>query len=206
MIQCIKWFHKAKQRHETWKRASILLADAYSSRGFHYEALDAVTNVNTKAAENYVLSLQLTLNNRDKFNQQANRLINNNLLDERGRAAIDHANILYNQTLVNGRTRDTLDSIVVQKISEKEFSSELLREMVAHLVPANHQPRDREGLVVNGFQTSGNILETPKKSFKLFRELLLQKIETYNHSMGENADEYFMENWHNKMYKLVVGH
>ena len=67
-------------------------------------------------------------------------------------------------------------AIVVHRISEDELSSELLREMVAHLASANHQPRDREGLVVNGFQTSGmTVLGVDKPGTLLFWAVFSEK-------------------------------
>ena len=123
-------------------------------------------------------------------------------LNPQGIAAIDHANILYNQSLDNGLgNTSTFNSIVTQRINEDEFSDSLIQDLLAFLSREILQSRE-QGLLINGTQTSGNILDIPKKPFQLLKNLLIQKIDDYNQFSDIDTDKNFKSNWEKNLYRL----
>ena len=59
-----------------------------------------------------------------------------------------------------------------------------------------------QGHLVNGMQTSGNILNSPDPLFQKLKKLLVQKISIYNSSCDINTDKNFEANWEKNMYRL----
>ena len=59
-----------------------------------------------------------------------------------------------------------------------------------------------QGHLVNGLQTSGNILDLPEKPFQALKELLVQKIDNYNQTCDINTDKNFRVNWEKNLYHL----
>ena len=77
----------------------------------------------------------------------------------------------------------------------------LMQEIINYLLSNSMQSRV-QGLVVNGFQTSGNLFGLPEKPFQILRGLLLKKIDQYNKLYTVNTDKNFMANWEKNMYTL----
>ncbi|WP_413352203.1 tetratricopeptide repeat protein [Prochlorococcus sp. MIT 1227] len=199
--QALYCLREAEKSDEVKAKASILLAQTYSSIGLYSEGIQALSETQTKEGKGLLLALYLCLNKKAEFNLCAKELIAKNWHTQTSIAAIDHANIVYSQTLDNGLKGSTLDSIVNQKIKKHEFPDTLLEGIIKHLSAKTIQPQ-HQGLLVNGSQTSGNILDIPKKPFQELKKLLIKKLEDYNQSCSINTDKDFMANWENNMYIL----
>ena len=165
------------------------------------DGIQAISGNHSKEAKNIRLSMYLCLNERLEFNKCANDLIHRSELNQQGVAAIDHANVLYNQKLDNGLGGSTLDSIFTQKINTNEFPDALIQEILTQLSSRSIQSRS-QGLLKYGSQTSGNILDFVEKPFQQLKKLLIQKISEYNKSCDINADKYFEANWAKNLYSL----
>ncbi len=199
--QNLKWLREAKKSERTREKAAISLAETHYCQELYREGVDAISGINNKSAKNLLLSLYLCLDEKIKFNRCADDLVAKRWLNERGIAAIDHANILYNQKLDNGLSQSTIDSIFVQTINQQEFSDAWMEEILISLSNETLQPRPQSHLV-NGLQTSGNILEIPKKPFQELKKILIQKIDTYNQLSAGNIDKDFQTHWREGMYTL----
>ena len=123
------------------------------------------------------------------------------MLNQQGVAAIDHANILFEQALDNGLEGNTLDSVFTQRIQDHEFSDAMIEELLTRLSSELMQSK-AQGHLVNGIQTSGNILNSPDPLFQKLKKLLVQKISLYNCSCDINADKNFEANWEKNIYLL----
>ena len=192
---------KATNSYKTKDMASITLAQEYLYLGRYMEAINTIKDVQTKAADNLLLSLYLCLGSKLKFNQLAAILIDKKGLNQRGIGAINHANALYSQTMDNGLITNTFDSILVQKIDKQDFPDSLIQEILVHLLDGSIQFRDQQ-LLDKGSQTCGNILDIPKRPFQVLKRLLLQKIYVYNKLHDGNNEHNFMIDWENNNYIL----
>ncbi|WP_197463257.1 tetratricopeptide repeat protein [Prochlorococcus sp. MIT 1306] len=199
--QALYFLREAEKNDEVKAKASILLAQTYYSIGLYREGVKALSETQSKAGKGLLLALYLCLEKKVEFNLCAKELIAKNWYTQTSIAAIDHANILYNQTLDNGLKGSTFDSIVNQRINKHEFSDTLLEGIIMHLSAKIIQPQ-HQGLLVNGSQTSGNILDIPKKPFIELKKLLIKKIDDYNQSCSINTDKDFKANWGKNMYIL----
>ena len=197
-IACLK---KAVEIDKSNKNVAIKLAKIYCHTENHEDGLKAIEGMHEKEAENMRLAMYLCQNKRLKFIPQANSLIAKGLLNQQGIAAIDHGNILYNLTLDNGLNGDTLDAILTQSINNREYPDILIQELLDHLTSESIQPRN-QGLLVNGLQTSGNILDHPGEPIKSLKKLLITKIDEYNKSFDINTDKDFYTNWKQNLYVL----
>ena len=193
---------KAAKYEQTEAKAVFLLAETYYLKQLYVEAIQVLGIAKSKEQKNLLLSLHLVLNNKNEFNLCARELIANNWLDKRSVGAIDHANVLYDQKMDNGLNGSSFDSISTQNISENEMSEILFNEMLSYLSDVTLHSRFQK-LLINGTQTSGNIFDTPKESFRVLLKLLINKIETYNQDCNVNTDKSFMTNWNNKLYTVT---
>ncbi|KZR69989.1 hypothetical protein PMIT1303_00036 [Prochlorococcus sp. MIT 1303] len=182
-------------------KTSILLAQTCYQMGLYNEGVQALSETQTKAGKSLLLALYLCLNKKIEFNLCAKELIANHWYTQISIAAIDHANIVYNQALDNGLNGNTFDSIVNQRINKHEFSDALLQAVLIHLSDGTFQSKCQQ-LLVNGSQTSGNVLDTPRKPFIELKKLLIKKIDAYNRSCSINTDKDFKVNWGKNMYIL----
>ena len=182
-------------------RASLVLAIRYHEMGLYEEGVRALSGVQSKEGKCLLLSLYLSLDRKTEFNRCAKELSDKGWYNQRSIAAIDHANVIYSQSHQNGLNGDTLDSIINQQIGKHEFPDTLLKEILLYLSETTIQPR-YQTLLVNGVQTSGNILDTPKKSFKQLKDLIIKKLEEYNQECNINTDKNFKLHWENHMYTL----
>nr|WP_236069967.1 tetratricopeptide repeat protein [Prochlorococcus marinus] len=199
--QALYFLREAEKNDEMKAKASILLAQTYYSIGLYSEGVKALSETKTKAGKGLLLALYLCLDKKVKFDLCAKELIAKNWHTQISIAAIDHANIVYNQALDNGLKGSTFDSIVNQRINKHEFSDTLLEGIIMHLSAKTIQPQ-HQSLLVNGSQTSGNILDVPKKPFIELKKLLIKKLEDYNRSCSINTDKDFKANWKKNMYIL----
>ena len=103
--------------------------------------------------------------------------------------------------LDSGLDGTSLDSVFVQTINKQEFSDALIQEVLIRLSSRSLQFKF-QGLLANGAQTSGNILDLPEKPFQVLKELLIQKIDSYNQICKINADKNFRVNWEKNLYLL----
>ena len=172
--QALHFLRKAVKREKTKDRASILLAQTYYSIGLYSEGVKALSETQAKEGKSLLLALYLCLDKKAEFYLCAKELIAKNWHTQISIAAIDHANIIYNQALDNGLKGSTFDSIVNQKINKHEFSDTLLEGIIMHLSATIIQPQ-HQGLLVNGVQTSGNILNTLTKPFIELKKPLNKK-------------------------------
>ncbi|WP_156486849.1 tetratricopeptide repeat protein, partial [Prochlorococcus sp. MIT 1303] len=199
--QALASLRVAMKSEKTKEEAAIELALIYYGMSHYHDGVKAISEIHSKTADNLLLSLYLCLDEKLEFNRCAGDLIGKRWLDQRGVAAIDHANDLYNQTLDNGLGGSAIDSVFIQTVNEQEFSDELIEGILLHLSNKTLQPRN-QGLLVNGSQTSGNILDIPEKPFQALKELLIQKIDNYNQLSDINTDKFFQTNWEKHMYNL----
>ncbi len=199
--QALTSFGEAVKTGHNSQRASMALAETYADVGHYHDAIKTLSEVGTNEANNLLLSLYLILDMKLEFNCCAADLISKRGLDQRGVAAVDHSNNLYNQALDNGLVDSTMNSVFTQAISAQEFSDESFEQLLSSILKFELQPRSQL-LLVNGSQTSGNILELPQKPFQRLKELLIQKISHYNQSCDINTDKNFDFNWKNRLYKL----
>lgn len=199
--QAFLHLRNALKYEQTNEQAVFLLAETYYLKQLYVEAIQVLGNVKTREQASLLLSLYLAINNKNKFNVCARELIEKNWFDSRSIAAIDHANVLYNQAMDNGLNGNSFDTISTQNISENEISETLFNEMLAYLSDMTLHSRFQK-LLINGTQTSGNIFDTPKESFRVLLKLLITKIEKYNLDCNVNTDKSFMTNWNNKLYTL----
>ena len=199
----ITYLKKAIKSEETKEEAVIELSQLYHNMGSYIDGVSLLSEFHdiNKKAKNLMLSLYLCLNEKAKFKQCAEKLRGKHMLNQQGIAAIDHANILYNQCLDNGLEGSTLDSVFTQAIDEQEFSDKSIREILSYLSSESLQSK-HQSLLINGFQTSGNILEIPKKPFQKLKALLIEKIDNYNQSCNINTDKHFRANWEKNLYIL----
>ena len=100
-------------------------------------------------------------------------LASNNLLDARGIAAIDHANIYYCQSLNNGLSASSFNSISIQSINLNQFSDEFMSAILRDLIRNGGKAAV---LLTNGIQTSGDILNTPSLPYRALKELILNTL------------------------------
>ena len=138
---------------------------------------------------------------KEEFNKCAYSLISRGALNQQGVAAIDHANILFEQALDNGLEGNTLDSVFTQRIHDHEFSDAMIEELLTQLSSKMLQSK-AQGHLVNGIQTSGNILNSPDPIFQKLKQLLVQKISIYNTLCDINTDKNFEANWEKNIYQL----
>ncbi len=200
--QALAFLTKAMKSEKTKEKAAVKLAETYYYLGNYHEGVKAISNISNKKSVNLLLSLYLCLNKKPEFNRCAEDLIHKGWLNPQGIAAIDHANVLYGQMLDNGLDGSSLDSVFVQPINKQEFSDELLQELLIRLTTGSLQSR-AQGHLVNGLQTSGNILDFPEKPFQVLKELLVQKIDIYNQTCDINTDKNFRVNWEKNLYRLI---
>lgn len=200
--QAIASLREAMKSEKTKEKAAIELAKMYYYLGNYRDGLKAICGIHNKAADNLRLSLSLCLDDKLEFNRCAEDLISKRWLNQRGVAAIDHANILYDQALDNGLGGSTIDSVIFQKINKQEFSDSFIDEILIRLSNGSIQSK-YQGLLANGSQTSGNIFDIPEKPFQALRELLVQKIDNYNQTCDINTDKDFGANWKKNMYTLT---
>ena len=193
-----------KKANEAWKKnekTGMALAEILYDMGLYKEGIKVISGYNTKRAKNLLLSLYLCLDKKLAFNRCAKSLIEKRWLDQRGVAAIDHANILYGQTLNNGMGASTINSILIQTITKIEFSDQLMEDLLTYITKNKSKTRSQE-LLVNGSQTSGNIFNTPEKPFQKLKELIVQKIDYYNKNQSINTDKDFISNMRKNMYRI----
>ena len=57
--------------------------------------------------------------------------------------------------------------------------------------------------MVNGQQTSGNILDIPRAPYQRLKKLLVGKIHTYNQEDNANCDKDFLLKWNKNKYSLT---
>ena len=199
--QALKSLSEASKSEKNRRKALMAFAEICYYNRFYNKGIDAISELNNRSAQNLLLSLHLCLDEKLKFNQCAHNLISKQWLDERGVAAIDHANILYHQELENGLSTSTLDSILTQTINKEEFPDALMEEILMDLSNETFQTR-QQGHLTNGQQTSGNILDIHKNAYKELKKLLIQKIDAYNQSSNGNTEKDFKSNWEKNMYLL----
>ena len=197
------FFHlnEALKSEELNEQASLVIAGLLYHKGKYRDAINAIDHLHSIESANLKLSLYLCLNDKTQFNQLANSLIKKRWINQQGTAAIDHSNVLYNQSLDNTLSGSTLDSISVYSIDRHEFPDALVNEMLNYLLSGSMQSRS-QALVVNGFQSSGNVLDLPEKPFQALKELILKKLEDYNLSCHVNTDKNFKDNWAKNLYTL----
>ncbi len=200
--QAINCLQKAIKNENTQEKAAIELAQTYFFMGKYHDGIEMIGDIQNKKACNLLLSLHLCLDNKHLFNQCATTLIANQWLDPQGIAAIDHANVLYNQKLDNGlKGISTIDCVFTQPINEKEFPNQLIEEILAQLSNRSIHSRTQT-LLTNGSQTSGNILDLPERPFQVLKELLVAKIANYNQAYDVNTDKNFKANLQKNLYTL----
>ena len=181
--------------------ASFILADAYHHAGLNSRAIEQLTGVDTVLAKNLLLSLYLSQNNEKKFTECANYLNQKMSLNAYGIGAIDHANLLYKQSYKNGLFESTLDSIFTQHIGIDEFSESMLLD-VLNLITEMGLRSKPQALLINGVQTSGDILDIPSDSFRLLKQLIIDRIQIYVSSILKEDGSLFVRNFKNNMYDL----
>jgi len=200
--QALAFLTKAMKSEKTKEKAAVELAQAYYSVDNYLEGIKVISGINSRKSGNLRLALYLSLDEKRKFNQYADHLISKRWLNSQGIAAIDHANVIYNQMIDNGLDgRNTIDSVFVEPINEQEFPDALIQEILIRLSSGSLQSRG-QGLLVNGSQTSGNILDIPEKPFQMLKELFAQKINDYNQEYNIIADKDFKLNLKKNMYIL----
>ena len=197
-IACLK---KAAESASANEKATKKLAQIYYYMGNYSDGIKAIRGNEDEGAENVRLSLHLCQNNKIEFNKCANDLIKRGALNQQGIAAIDHANVLYEQALDNGLKGDTLDSVFTQAIEKHEACDVLIQELITELSSGLIKSRT-QGHLSNGRQTSGNILDIPRKPFQELKKLLIKKICEYNTSCDINTDKNFEANWEKNLYSL----
>ena len=131
--QAILHFKEATKSGNTQEKASTRLAQTYYFIDNYADGINAISDTHSEEAENIRLSMHLCLNNKNEFNACANKLIKKGSLNQQGIAAIDHANILFKQTLDNGLEGSTLDSIYTQTISENELPDATVQQLLTKL-------------------------------------------------------------------------
>ena len=193
---------EAMKSEKSKEEATIKLARNYYLTGNYREGINTVRDTQNKEGGNLLLSLYLCMNEKIEFIRCAENLARKRWLNPQGIAAIDHANILYNENLDNGLSgRSTIDSIDVQQINKQEFPDALFNEILTKALDGSLQARS-QGLLINGEQTSGNILDLPEKPFQALKKLLIEKIDKYNKSLGINSDSNFQDNLQKGLYQL----
>ena len=199
--QALIHYKKSAKDKKTSEQTAIKLANAHYYNGRYLDGVEVTRGRQGKKIENIHLSLLLCLNKKEEFNKFANSLISRGMLNQQGVAAIDHANILFEQALDNGLEGNTLDSVFTQRIHHHEFSDTMIEELLTQLSSELMQSKS-QGTLVNGMQTSGNILNSPDPLFQKLKELLVQKISLYNSSCNINTDKNFDANWQKNIYDL----
>ena len=201
--QALSSLKEAIKSDKTNGKAAKELALTYYHIGSYRDGITAISNINSKESGNVLLSLYLCLNDKTNFNRCANILSKKQWLNSQGTAAIDHANIFYNQTLDNGLSgRSTINSIFTQKIKAQELSNSLMQQILNRLSSGSLKSK-AQGHLANGLQTSGNILDLPEEPFRALKKLLIQKIDEYNKSYDINTDKNFKANWEANLYLLT---
>lgn len=181
--------------------SSFVLAARYHEMGLNEEGVKVLSEIQSKEGKCLLLCLYLSLDKKDEFNQCAKYLIDRGWYNQRSIAAIDHANIIYEQSLSNGLNGNTFESIINQNISKDEFPDTLLNEILSYLSKTSVQPK-YQTLLINGVQTSGSILDAPMQSLTKLKKLIIKKIEEYNQVCNINTDKNFKSNWDNRKYTL----
>jgi uncharacterized protein (TIGR02466 family) len=199
--QAIQSFREAAKAETFREKASLEIANIYYKNKLYRNGIALVSELTSKPAKNLMLALYLSVDDKSKFNNCANDLISNQLLESRGIAAIDHANLLYRQNLQNNLPRNTLESISNRPVNRTEFPDSLIEEILEDL-REEHLQRRSQGLLVNGTQTSGNILDTPKKAYVELKKLLIKAIDEYSKANSGIIGGDFMVNWRKNMYSL----
>ena len=160
--QAISSLKKAMKSEKINKNAAIQLAQIFYYMSNYRDGITTIIGIDGKESGNLLLSLYLCLNEKLNFNRCADRLIRKQWLNPQGIAAIDHANILYSQKLDNGLGgRSSINSVFIQKINKQEFSDSLMQEILIQLESGLLRSR-AQGHLINGSQTSGNILDLPE--------------------------------------------
>ena len=165
------------------------------------KGIDAAIRLTSKSAKNLLLSLFLCTDQKSNFNQTAELLASNNLLDARGMAAIDHANIYYCQSLNNGLSASSFNSISIQSINLNQFSDEFMSAILRDLTDQKWQAR-QQVLLTNGIQTSGDILNTPSLPYRALKELILRYIDNYSNLNNGFFEGNFLTGWDQNKYRL----
>ncbi len=191
--EAIKYLEKASSDKKCRDEAIINLAEIYYYSRRYSDGVRLLTNAKKDQEISFLLSFYLCLGQKEEFNNCAKYLIAENKFTAKSIAAIDHANIIYNQRLSNGLSRSTLDTIHNYKISENEISEESLSEIIRTILSNKFQQRS-QGHLENGIQTAGNILEYPSKPFQILREVILSRLVEYSRSFGVGKDAYFERN------------
>ena len=197
-IACLK---EATKRDRGNEKAARKLAQIYYFTCNYSDGIKAISNNKDGDSENILLSLYLCQNDKENFNNCANNLIKRGALNQQGIAAIDHANVLYEQALDNGLKGNTLDSVFTQTIESHKAPNALIQELLTELSSGLIQSRS-QGHLDNGRQTSGNILDIPRKPFQDLKKLLIKEISEYNILCNINTDKNFKANWEKNLYSL----
>ena len=141
------------------------------------------------------------MNWQNKFNELANKLIAKQCLNRQGIAAIDHANMLYEQSLSNSLSGSTLDTIFVQSIDKREFPNSFLQKILDYISNGSLQLKS-QGHLSNGYQTSGNLFDLSDQPFQALKELLILKIDKYNQLFDVDTDKEFKKKLENNLCTL----
>ena len=125
--EALKSLQEASRSEKTREKALTRYADLCCQNKLYKEGVAAISELASKSSQNLLLSLHLCLDDRLNFNKCAAKLVTKNLLDQRGAAAIDHANIIYSQNIGDRLSNSTLDSIFIQRIDNQEFPDSFIK-------------------------------------------------------------------------------
>lgn len=195
------FFRKALENTKTKEEAASRIATIYYYNKQYGEGIKALEGTDSKKGKSILLSLYLCANNKSKFNACAKEINTKKWHTQQSVAAIDHAKAIYNQDIDNGLSGSTLDSVINWNISEDEFSNAFLEEIIIYLTRTKINSR-MQGHLINGKQTSGNILDIPSDPFIELKQLLTKKIEEYNKICAIGTDNEFISNWNQNRYQL----
>lgn len=192
--EAISYFKKALEVDPKNDSAHNNIANIYRIQNRFKEAIDHYELSNHKLSKSNQLECIYKDNNKEYFNEKLEELIKRERLEPLVAALSSHAAIKFSQKDKYPFCPDPLNYIYNFNLYEDDrFNDELIKKVAEEINQAKIEKKT-QSLLINGFQSSGNLFLQNLPNIKILETIIVDCIERYK-KIYSNCNVSFIDKW-----------
>ncbi len=170
-----------------------ILARRFYLEGKYDLAIKYLRKDQSDDCQSLYLSCLLCLNQEREFDQKYQELSTKKICNAEMSGIIEHANILYGTSKQSYFCNETINYVVIEKISEELLPENSCDQIISYLKSGEIETK-AQPLIHEAIQTTGNLFSLDYPFIKSIKKALEIKIENYKNKF-KDSEQGFIRNW-----------